>query len=380
MLRVCFIFLLVIGAKAQAQDPAIKSDTPAVTIPVKIKPSTRKDTPPAYNKYSFSTMGGVKKSPAFGGALPSFQTQNGLAFNMHPQANSFVQSYRQRNGPGLIRMKSWGASYFSSMEYILSQYGIPPQLKYLAVIETNLDNSSVSWTGAAGIWQFMPQTAREYGLVVNGYTDDRFNIYKSTHAAARYLRDMYIKLKDWLLVVAAYNGGPGRVYSAISRSGSRNFWDLQYFLPLESSNHVKKFIATHMIMEGNTNLPGGLSPSTMPQKFFNPLEASGMGPDTATNFASEKITGRYNSLVIAKYTLMNITSFNRMNPGFDQALSSSESEFDLRLPEDKMQLFRANRLQIMNESLQLFLSTSVPVQDLPVLDRSKGRRKTNSKN
>ncbi|MBL7726371.1 MAG: lytic transglycosylase domain-containing protein, partial [Dinghuibacter sp.] len=265
------------------------------------------------------------------------------------------------------------ASYFNTFDIILTQYGVPRQLKYLAVIETNLNSRLVSWAGAAGMWQFMPETGRMYGLRVDGVVDERFDYYKSTHAAAKYLRDLYMKLKDWLLVIAAYNGGPGRVYSAIARSGSRNFWDLQYYLPLESSNHVKKFIATYSIMEGNTPLPG-LSAPAAPQQFFNPLEASGLGPDTATQFVVEKITGRYNSLVIAKYTLLNISVFNRMNPGFDGALSSSDSQFELKLPPDKMELFRANRLQIMNESLQLFLSTNVPAQEMPVLSPKPPRK------
>ena len=103
----------------------------------------------------------------------------------------------------------------------------------------------------------MPYTARDFGLVVNGVVDERRDYFKSTHAAARYLLQLYKQTHDWLLVIAAYNGGPGRVFSAIQRSGSRNFWSLQYNLPEESRNHVKKFIATHYIMEaaggGNTN-------------------------------------------------------------------------------------------------------------------------------
>lgn len=360
---------LFFTAQVQAQEPVAQPDTTPIPTTVIIKKEDVKKQDPTYNKYAFVQPGSAKKT-VMGGTLPSFQS--GISFNMHPQAVSFTQSYKQRNGSGLERMKVWGASYFNTMDVILGQYGIPRQLKYLAVIETNLNNNDVSWTGAAGIWQFMPETAREYGLRVNGYSDERFDFYKSTHAAARYIRDLYVKLKDWLLVVAAYNGGPGRVYSAIARSGSRNFWDLQYYLPTESSNHVKKFIATHMIMEGNTNLPGlGV---TTAQPFFNPLEASGLTPDTATNLSVEKITGRYNSLVIAKYTLVNITAFNRMNPGFDAALSSSDSQFDLRLPEDKMQLFRANRLQIMNESLQLFLTNALPPQEIPVLNKGKVKK------
>lgn len=369
--------LFFLGTGVQAQD-SLLLQTGTKTTGTAVGASAKKvslPTPPQ-SKYSFSPPGSVKSFPSFSAPLPTFQSSAGLQFNTHPQAASFTQQYRYRNESGLRQMKTWGASYFNTFDIILTQYGVPRQLKYLAVIETNLNARLVSWAGAAGMWQFMPETGRMYGLRVDGAVDERFDYYKSTHAAAKYLRDLYLKLKDWLLVIAAYNGGPGRVYSAIARSGSRNFWDLQYYLPLESSNHVKKFIATYSIMEGNAPLPG-LSAPTAPQQFFNPLEAAGLGPDTTTQFATEKITGRYNSLVIAKYTLMNISSFNRMNPGFDGALSSSDSQFELKLPPDKMELFRANRLQIMNESLQLFLSTNIPAQEMPVLQpkpQKKGRK------
>ncbi|MBK8494331.1 MAG: lytic transglycosylase domain-containing protein [Chitinophagaceae bacterium] len=89
---------------------------------------------------------------------------------------------------------------------MLSQYGLPRELKYLAVIESNLSTKATSWVGAGGPWQFMPYTARDYGLVVNNVLDERRDYYKSTHAAARYLLTLYGQMKDWLLVIAAYNG------------------------------------------------------------------------------------------------------------------------------------------------------------------------------
>ncbi len=182
---------------------------------------------------------------------------------VNPNAESYMQDYLKAHSNHLIQMKGWGQPYFNLIDNILSQYGLPRELKYLAVIESNLSTGATSWKGAGGPWQFMPYTARDYGLVVNGFFDERRDYYKSTHAAARYLLTLYGQLHDWLLVIAAYNGGPGRVFSAIKKSGSRNFWSLQYYLPTESRNHVKKFIATHYVMEGSggitttPNLAGG---------------------------------------------------------------------------------------------------------------------------
>jgi membrane-bound lytic murein transglycosylase D len=95
----------------------------------------------------------------------------------------------------------------------------------------------------------MPTTAHELGLKVNRRSDDRTNYYKSTVAAAKYLRDLHREFGDWLLVLAAYNGGPRPVYKAIHKAHSRSFWALQKYLPAESRGHVKKFIATALYFE-----------------------------------------------------------------------------------------------------------------------------------
>lgn len=276
---------------------------------------------------------------------------------VNPHAESYMQDYLKAHTNSLIQMKSWGQPYFNLIDNILSQYGLPRELKYLAVIESNLNTRATSWVGAGGPWQFMPYTARDYGLVVNNVLDERRDYYKSTHAAARYLLTLYGQMKDWLLVIAAYNGGPGRVYSAIKKSGSRNFWDLQYYLPAESRNHVKKFIATHYIMEGTggvTTTPN-LSGKYDPRGGVNSFDTKpDLTEEELNNTATQSITGKYNSLIIAKNLVMDIVSFNRYNPGFDNMMSIN-GNYDLRLPADKMQLFLANKYVILNECVQLLL-------------------------
>ena len=291
---------------------------------------------------------------------------------INPNAESYMQDYLKQHSTSLVKMKGWGQPYFNLIDNILSQYGLPKELKYLAVIESNLNTRATSWVGAGGPWQFMPYTARDYGLVVNHVLDERRDYYKSTHAAARYLVTLYGQMHDWLLVIAAYNGGPGRVFSAIKKSGSRNFWSLQYYLPTESRNHVKKFIATHYIMEGSggiTTTPnlntayddkGGVnSYDTKPELNEEELKTS----------ATQSISGKYNSLVITKNLSMDIVLFNRYNPDFDNMMSVN-GNYDLRLPAEKMQLFLANKYVILNECVQLLLGdnpvpsnqTTYPVQ------------------
>jgi membrane-bound lytic murein transglycosylase D len=96
----------------------------------------------------------------------------------------------------------------------------------------------------------MPVTAKELGLKIAGKTDERTHTYRSTVAAAKYLRYLYGEFGDWLLVLAAYNSGPGTVYKAIKKAGSKNFWSLQSLLPAESRGHVKRFISIHYFFEG----------------------------------------------------------------------------------------------------------------------------------
>jgi membrane-bound lytic murein transglycosylase D len=159
----------------------------------------------------------------------------------------------------------------------------------------------------------MPSTARVLGLRVNGKIDERRDIFKSTHAASRYLTSLFSIYGDWLLVIAAYNGGPGKVNSAIKRSGSRDFWTLQKYLPTESRKHVKKFIATHYIMEGE----GGVTTLTKKEAGFYLLASTATDKvvkDEFSDAVSQTINGRYNSSVIVRHIEMDISRFPKDQP------------------------------------------------------------------
>lgn len=279
---------------------------------------------------------------------------------LNPLAISFVQDYIDKHSKNLYKMKEWAKPYFDMIDGVLRQHGIPGELKYLSVIESDLHAYAISWAGAVGPWQFMAATARRMGLKVNADVDERTDYFKSTHAAARYLTELYSIYGDWLLVIAAYNGGTGNVNSAIRRSGSKDFWSLQNYLPSESQMHVKKFIATHYIMEGQ----GGLTTRTKDETknfLFTTEPQAGvkriLGPEEEANIKTLTISGKYNSLVIAKYIQMDITEFNRFNPEFDKRIANN-GNYDLRLPIDKMNLFYANKFKILNESIQVLLNSA----------------------
>lgn len=267
---------------------------------------------------------------------------------INPQAWGFIKDYLDSHGKSLTSMKSWGIPYFTLIDNVLMQYGLPHELKYLAVIESGLNTNATSWVGARGPWQFMPGTARDYGLMVNTWIDERTDYFRSTHAAAKYLSSLYDDLDDWLLVIAAYNGGPGRVYSAIKKSGSRDFWKLQYYLPEESRTHVKKFIATHYIMEGKGGVTTMVNDGKQPK--YNEFAPEKLD----SNIAVQVIAGKFSSVVMAKNLVMDLYQFNTLNPKFDEVLAGNNT-FSLRLPKDKMQVFNANRYNILNESVQLLM-------------------------
>lgn len=176
---------------------------------------------------------------------------NAPRIQLNKNVAPFVKGYIRKNGFFLHKTKDRSAPYFTIIDSVFEQNGLPVELKYLAFVESGLKLNAVSRSGAIGPWALMPKAAKQYGLKIWGKKDERLNYYKSTQAAAGLLNDLFDKYGDWLLVIAAYNCGPGGVQKAIKRSGSRNYWALQNFLPEETRKHVKKFIAIHYYFEGH---------------------------------------------------------------------------------------------------------------------------------
>jgi membrane-bound lytic murein transglycosylase D len=285
-------------------------------------------------------------------SLPGSDSGNGnlLSVPLNPSIVSFVKSFISRESTDYSSMRNWGKSYFSLFDKILSKYNIPCQLKYLAVIESSLQPAMVSTAGAVGPWQIMPDEAREYGLST-GKHDERKDFTKSTTVAAKMLSKLYDHFGDWLLVIAAYNAGEGRVKQAIKKAGSTSFWAIQNFLPAETRNHVKKFIATHYYFEGC----GGITTMTTDElKEIMPLGIPKIKIDDLENTAVVEIQGRYNSTIMAKYLQMDEGLLDRLNPDIDNALNSGNT-YNLRLPADKMDLFTQTKKTILKESVESLL-------------------------
>ena len=138
--------------------------------------------------------------------------------------------------------------YFPMIERKLAERNMPDAIKYLAVTESALNPKATSRSGAAGLWQFMRPTARDFRLRMTSYEDDRRHPEKSTEAALEYLSRLYKRFGNWKLAFAAYNGGPGRVNSAIRRAkGSKDFWVVKKYLPRETRNYVSAFLAAEYL-------------------------------------------------------------------------------------------------------------------------------------
>ncbi len=283
------------------------------------------------NRIGFSSLFTVQQVP---------DKDKSFVIEMHPKAVSFVQSYIEKEGAGLRKMKTWAKPYFNLYDEILTANGIPVELKYLSVIESHLSSQVVSWAGAAGPWQIMPEEATRLGLKLLP-NDERMDYQKSTQAAATILRELYQKFGDWLLVVAAYNGGAGRLSKAIEKKKTKDFWALQYELPLETRNHVKKFIATHAIFEG----------VAMTEQDKNKNTERATNNATADGLARFLISGRFNAKTIANWLKMPLVYLKELNPNMDQQLATGKS-YTLLLPAKEAIIFEAHKNQILQASIQ----------------------------
>lgn len=170
-----------------------------------------------------------------------------LVYNSTVQG--FIDLYAVRRRSVAKKVLGTSELYFPMFEEYLAKYDIPLEMKYLAIVESALNPVAISHAGAGGLWQFMVGTGKMFGLEVTSYQDERFDPYKSTDAACRYLKSLYKTYGDWQLALAAYNSGPGNVNKAIRRSGGkRDFWSIKAFLPKETQGYVPAFIAVNYIM------------------------------------------------------------------------------------------------------------------------------------
>ncbi len=267
----------------------------------------------------------------------------------------YVKKYMTNFSNSLNIVCGRGVSAFEVIDNVLKTYSIPKELKYLAVIESALNKNARSPVGALGYWQFMASTAKLMGLTVNGRRDDRTDLHKSTHAAAKYLTYLYNQLDDWLLVVAAYNSGPRPVLNAIKKTGENDFWAIKKYLPKETQNHVMAFVATATIMERLNHflLPG------LPSNFdWASLNVTKTGVGNERKVAAHPLLSKFSEEEVKKMALVRIKvpldlevvcsvlSVDRRQLGkwnydyFDYLETYKKGNvYNFRIPKDKLDLF-----------------------------------------
>jgi Soluble lytic murein transglycosylase and related regulatory proteins (some contain LysM/invasin domains) len=186
-----------------------------------------------------------------------------LTFNQHVKNGIIL--YTEKKPSMTQKIVSLGTYYLPIIEEILDEYGLPKELKAMAVIESAFNPLAVSRARAKGMWQFMYNTARQYGLNITSFVDERLDPVASCRAAAQYLRDSYMIFGDWSLAIASYNCGAGNVLKAIRRSGGKtDFWEIYDYLPRETRGYVPIFMAALYTLQYYPEHGISLKPISLP--------------------------------------------------------------------------------------------------------------------
>lgn len=261
----------------------------------------------------------------------------------------FIDMYTTSLRQKVAFMLSANNLYMPVFEEALELYGLPLELKYLPVIESALNPMATSRQGAVGLWQFMLNTGKIYGLKVTSLVDERRDPVKSTRAAARYLKDLYDIYHDWNLVLAAYNCGPGTINKAIRRAdGETDFWALYNYLPKETRGYVPAFIAANYIM------------TYYCEHNISPMEMK-MPEGTDTVHVSRELHLQQ----VAEVCSMDIEELRALNPEFKKdVIPGNEKPYALRLPNRVMSYFLDKEDSIYNYKSSTYLTRRNTV-DIP---------------
>jgi membrane-bound lytic murein transglycosylase D len=246
---------------------------------------------------------------------------------------NIIKSFLKNRKKSFERLMAISEFYFPMFEEAMARQNVPLEIKYLAVVESALNPKAVSRVGATGLWQFMFQTGKQYGLNINTYVDDRSDPLKASDAAALYMSNMYKIFGDWDLVLASYNSGPGNVSKAIRRSGGQqNFWNIRKHLPKETQGYVPAFLATMYIYEYHKE--HGIVPNRAIIKHFA----------TDTIMVKREITFKQISDLID----IPVSQLQLLNPAYKRDVVpfiEGENHY-LRMPNDKVAIYTSNEDKI----------------------------------
>ncbi|WP_010421758.1 lytic transglycosylase domain-containing protein [Anaerophaga thermohalophila] len=247
--------------------------------------------------------------------------------------NQFVQAYidvytikRPEHLSGILTRSQF---YFPIFEEYLDKYELPLELKYLAVIESALEPQAKSTSGAYGLWQFLYQASRMFDLRITSYIDERADPVKSTDAACRYLKYLYDNFNDWLLAIAAYNGGIGAVKDAIEKSGGEtDYWKLRPYLPEQVRGYVPAFMAINYAMQYHHAY--NIYPAPTQYRYDELLTTS--------------VPGGISFDQISRLTGISVELLRLLNPVYKMDYIPVQKEpVRIVIPEDKIEVFHQQR-------------------------------------
>lgn len=265
--------------------------------------------------------------------LRKLDVQSPFVIEYNPALENVIKSFLKNRSKSFERQMAIAEYYFPLFEEKLSKYNLPLEIKYLAIVESALQPKAKSKVGAGGLWQFMPETGKQYKLKITTYVDERHDPIKSTEAACHYMMNMYEIFGDWSLVLASYNCGPGNVSKAIRRSGGKtDYWEIRKYLPRETANYLPAFLATMYIYEFKKE--HGLVPHKAEIKYA----------ETDTVMLKQAMTFKQLS------DLLDISEaqLEYLNPIYKSKYipSIEEETFYLRLPKNKIGIFVSNEEKI----------------------------------
>ncbi|MEL7119318.1 MAG: transglycosylase SLT domain-containing protein [Bacteroidota bacterium] len=263
---------------------------------------------------------------------------------------SYLHTYTIRLRDHSERVLGDRLVYFPMFEQKLAENDVPTDMKYLSIVESALEPTAVSRVGATGLWQFMPETGKYFGLEISKLVDERRDPEASTEAAIVFLKRLYKRFGSWELALAGYNSGGGRVSRAVKRGRSKNFWRIRRYLPRETRNYVPAFVAATYLV-----------------KYYEEHDLTPQYPSLDMQFT--ETTPVFDTITfyeIAQITGLPLETIEMLNPAYLQKkIPGREMGYPLVLPSRVMPAFKDYQ-----DALRPDYKVRARIQSIPVYVRS----------
>ena len=268
---------------------------------------------------------------------------------------NYIIKYSEKMPTSIGKILGLCEYYMPIFQEIFNQYDMPEELRAMAVIESAMNPLAVSRAGAKGMWQFMYSTAKNYGLHIDSFVDERLDPIKSAHAAAQYLQDAYDIFGDWNLAIAAYNCGAGNVNKAIRRSGSRAFWDIWPYLPRETRGYVPAFVGALYTM--NYYKEHGIRPVSV---------------ETPAHVDTMHINKMLHLKQVSELTGAPLEDLKNLNPQYrHEIIPGNDRQYILRIPYTYTNSFIENEDSLYRHKADVYFN---PVTIKKIKDGGDGER------